>query len=306
MTIAQPGRTPGGSSVTNARNIGNPSPDALDDNQCRAILAHLNKHLGPSTGTFVEIMSEYVRLDLVVFPANAQRRFAVVCTLGCSARAMAVPESMRDFALQEFLVCVPPGWPLPGTSAMDDEHWWPFRLLKEIARLPHSARTFAAPATTIPNGDPAAPYAPGSLLCAAMVWTPIGLPEALATCTTPPSTVRISQIVALTQVECDFKLNIGHGELITLLGEYAPDFAVIDPARACAATKFVARIKGEDGLNDSYATRPGGLPLSEKCLREMAPELFGSDVLPHPFNKFYGKKSCTALIREMTDHLSEG
>jgi Suppressor of fused protein (SUFU) len=307
MTSPEHGsQTAGGSLVTHAKRRANPELDILDDSQRRALKTHLDQHLGKCLGTFAEITSEYVRLDLLIYPATEQRRFAVICTLGSSARAMAVTDNMRDYAHQEFFVCVPPEWPLPGSPQMDDDHWWPFRMLKDIARLAHAAQSFAAPATTIPNGDPAQPYVAGSLLTAAMVWTPIGMPEGLATCDAPGRRTRISQVIALTADECEMKLGIGVDEAMTILVQFAPDFPVMNPQRECAATKFLARVKGEDGLNDSFATRPGGITMSEQRLREWVPDLFRHEVLPPPFNQFYGKKACSELITDLTQHLSEG
>ena len=40
--------------------------------------------------------------------------------------------------------------------------YWPYRMLKELARLPHEFDTFLWKGHTVPNGDPPQPYGPNT------------------------------------------------------------------------------------------------------------------------------------------------
>jgi hypothetical protein len=272
------------------------------------LLAHLERHLGPSSGVFHELISPGLHLDLVFFPATDDRPFQVVVTEGVSDMPMRVSERMKAFERQEFFICLPRDWPVPDGMNSDERSWWPMRLLKVLGRLPHDMRSFVAPATTVPNGDPAKPYAEGTELCAALVWSPVGMPHGFAEVATRTGTLRLSHVIPITASECAFKLQLGHEELYKALEQFAPGFAVVDPRRRCAVTALKQRMAAADGIgNSSYATRPGGITLCEERLREWVPELYTGERPSGILARVgLGKEQSRTWIDRIAQHVEHG
>ena len=59
----------------------------------------------------------------------------------------------------ELMITLPPDWKLDKESFEDERWYWPVRLIKTLARLPHKYGTWLGWGHTVPNGDPAEPYA---------------------------------------------------------------------------------------------------------------------------------------------------
>jgi hypothetical protein len=59
----------------------------------------------------------------------------------------------------ELMITLPPDWKLDKESFEDERWYWPVRLIKTLARLPHKYGTWLGWGHTVPNGDPAQPYA---------------------------------------------------------------------------------------------------------------------------------------------------
>ena len=108
---------------------------------------------------------------------------------------------------------------------------WPVRLLKMLARLPHEYATWLGWGHTIPNGDPARPYAPGTELCGAMVIPPFAFGRELFEVPGDPI-VHVYQVLPLTAAEMDFKLRSGVDALLERM-EAADDgiYGPLDAAR---------------------------------------------------------------------------
>jgi hypothetical protein len=91
------------------------------------------------------------------------------------------------------------------------------RLLKMLVRLPHDYNTFLAPTHTVPNGDPARPYAPNTKLCCAMIYTPVTLPPDFFTLQIDETkTIHFYGTFLLYKEEMDFKLKHGADALLEI------------------------------------------------------------------------------------------
>jgi hypothetical protein len=133
-----------------------------------------------------------------------------------SARPMTVPAgSGAPYA--ELVMGLPADWPLDEESWRDERHYWPVRTLKQLARLPHAYGTFLAPGHTIPNGDPPAPYAPGTELCCALIARPLTLPEGAEVLELADGRVHFYAVVPLHHDEMELKLASGMDELVDRL-----------------------------------------------------------------------------------------
>src|SRR5690606_27736593 len=79
-------------------------------------------------------------------------------TSGMSDLPMSVPEDAGCPGFAELMVTLPAGWKLDQASFQDENWYWPVRLLKSLARLPHKHATWLGFGHTVPNGHPAGPY----------------------------------------------------------------------------------------------------------------------------------------------------
>src|SRR5258706_3910018 len=135
-------------------------------------LEHLDRHYAQHFGTgsvFHELVSHLVHLDVHIFEPTAMRNFSVLVTSGMSDQPMQTPPEVADRRYTELLICLPQTWPLSDEAFRDQNHYWPVRWLKTLARLPHEYDTWLGVGHTIPNGDPAEPFAPTTALCGALI-----------------------------------------------------------------------------------------------------------------------------------------
>jgi hypothetical protein len=201
-------------------------PELID-----AVTDHIETHLGPFDTVIHEIVSPTVHMDLMVVPPSEERPYNVVVTCGMAEREMAAPED--DLRRAELFVLLPADWPLEDEDMMQDERkWWPLRMLKTLARLPHEYDTWLWSGHTVPNGDPPAPYAEDTQLCGAIVLPAMGVPEAFEQL----DDIRFLMVLPLHADEMQLKLDRGSDALMDRLDAAGVD-PVIDPSRPSAVRR---------------------------------------------------------------------
>ncbi|WP_313206361.1 suppressor of fused domain protein [Stenotrophomonas sp.] len=180
---------------------------AQGESHIEAISAHIERHLGPISGVFHEIISDLVHIDVHVVPANEQFPYLRLVTSGMSDLPMTLPEGAPGSAYMELMVALPADWPISDDAFEDERNYWPVRLLKTLARLPHEYDTWLGFGHTIPNGHPAEPYAPGVGFDGAIVLPPVTAPEDFGTLQLDDArTIEFMSIVPLYPEEMDLKL----------------------------------------------------------------------------------------------------
>jgi hypothetical protein len=201
------------------------------------LTAHLTRTIGKPTNVFHELVSDRVHVDLHVVPLGNDRPFTVVVTSGMSARPMTVtgidkPEAWRH---AELCILLPPDWKLDQESFADERWYWPLRLLKKLARLPHDYATWLGWGHSIPNGDPARPYVPSTTLAGAVLIPPLLLDGLFEVPGDPP--MHIFQVLPLTAAEIALKMEHGVDALLEGMEEELGDdaFGPIDPQRPSVA-----------------------------------------------------------------------
>jgi hypothetical protein len=151
-----------------------------DGEALEAIDKHLRAYIGEPANVFHELLSDIVHIDVHMIAPSAQRDFYTLVTTGMSDLPMTGPEGAEDMRYAELMLALPRDW-TPGllweADLEDEVLYWPIRLLKMLARLPHSYGTWLGVGHTIPNGDPAEPYAKNTELCCAMILPPVTLPK---------------------------------------------------------------------------------------------------------------------------------
>jgi hypothetical protein len=201
-----------------------------------AIEAHVERHFGPIEMVYHELASEYVHLDVLQVPAHAGRPFHTLVTCGMSARPMTVPEGSEDDRYAELLIALPGDWPLEEEAWRDECHYWPVRLLKQLARLPHAFGTFLGPGHTVPNGDPPEPYAPNTKLCCALITPPLTMPVEAQVLELDDGPLHFYAALPLHRDEMDLKLARGMDALFERL-DAAEISEVLDVRRPSAAKR---------------------------------------------------------------------
>jgi len=192
-----------------------PSPAMAD---IEGIGALLDSVLGNEGFVLHEIVSDEVHVDVMVYPPRADRQTFLLVTCGMSALPMSAPDDEARFA--ELCLELPPDWLITPAAFKNERNYWPVRLLKDLARLPHRHQTWFALGHTVANGDPDKPYADNTRLCAAMLVQPVFLPEEirnLPLLNRSNETARLFQVVPIYRTEMEYKLEHGFAPFIERL-----------------------------------------------------------------------------------------
>lgn len=99
------------------------------------ISVHIETHLGPIEGVLHEI-------DIHVVKPTQKFPFIRLVTSGMSDLPMMTPEDPDIPRYIELMMTLPADWKLDQASFNDETWYWPVRLLKSLARLPHKYQTW--------------------------------------------------------------------------------------------------------------------------------------------------------------------
>ncbi|MFW6598258.1 suppressor of fused domain protein [Propionibacteriaceae bacterium Y2011] len=258
-----PERTAGGQPIirsTDRRDLGAPAMVSEEVEAARE--AHLTKHLGEEFHILHEVLSSGIHLDVHVFAPTDRIPYLTLVTSGMSDLPMSVPAGLESRSRLELMLGLPSDWPGlspvgrdntdddtatgtgtgTGTSAADgqidqgplgdERNYWPIRLLKDLARLPHDYATWLSWGHSIPNGDPAQPYAEEVPFTGAIIGPPLGYPVELMRAETALGRINYLAVLPVTSAEMEFKISSPQGadELIDRMAA-ARVTAVVDPGR---------------------------------------------------------------------------
>ena len=192
-------------------------PASGDEETIDAITAHIDEHIGEIDQVWHELISDLVHIDVHQVPPSEDRPFWTFVTSGMSDKPMTVPEGAEAFAYAELMICLPPDWPVGEEDFNDENNYWPIRLLKVLARLPHEYETWLGPGHTVPNGgeDPS-PYADNNQFVCALIMSPcIALPADVALLELPDGRkINFYAVWPMHQSEVDLKLKRGLDALL--------------------------------------------------------------------------------------------
>ena len=225
---------------------GPPEISGGDAELIEAIDRHLETCFGADDRwVFHEIVSPTIHLDVHVVPPTDAFPVLRLVTSGMAERPMTVPADSELPRFAELTVALPADWPLAqGDESLSDERvYWPIRLIKDLARLPHDYSTFLWFTHTIPNGDPPEPYSTATGLCCALIVPPVVAPEQFAGLDCGERQVRILGVLPLYEDEMQFKLEHGVDALFDRLDDGGVA-DVIDPARPSVLARKKRRFFG--------------------------------------------------------------
>ncbi|HEX2078893.1 MAG TPA: suppressor of fused domain protein [Longimicrobium sp.] len=208
-----------------------------DGDLIQAVSDHVERHLGPVTQVFHEIVSPTVHVDVHWVAPSRRRPWHILATSGMAERPMNVPEELAEWAFAELVVALPASWPIGMEAFQDEANYWPIRWLKILARFPHEYNTWLGHGHTMPNGDPPEPFAPSTRLCGMMLAYPAQYPEGFDTLVVSPGkTLHFWSLLPLYAEEMDLKLREGADALLERM-DRAGVMEVVDQARPNVALR---------------------------------------------------------------------
>jgi hypothetical protein len=200
---------------------------------------HIERHLGPVASVYHEIVSDKVHIDVHVVQPTDEHPYVRLVTSGMSDLPMHTPEDDFISKYAELMVTLPPDWKL-GNEDMKDEAWyWPVRMLKTLARLPHQYDTWLGFGHTVPNGDPPQPYAPNTRFCGAIVLPSVTAPSGFHRLAIGKvKTIDFFAVIPLYEAEMNLKLRSGVDELLKRFDKHGITDIVELGRRDTAAKRF--------------------------------------------------------------------
>lgn len=211
-----------------------------DNYNIELISQHIEKYVGPISGVFHELISDQVHIDVHVVPPHSDRPCYSLVTTGMSDLPMVLPDELREHDIpryMELMINLPPEWKMTKSDFKDENWYWPIRLLKTLARLPHEYDTWLGLGHTMPNGDPAEPFADNTALCGAIILPPVTIDEAFHTLQIDEEkTISFACILPLYEEEMNLKLKRGVEALVEKLSKYEMD-DIVDINRKNVAKK---------------------------------------------------------------------
>jgi hypothetical protein len=193
-----------------------------DEEAIKRITDHVEKHIGNIEFVFHEIVSDLVHLDILLVSPTKERNYYTLVTCGMSHLPMTVPEGADNFKYAELLICLPTNWQVSEEAFKQEANYWPVRLLKQLARLPHEYHTWLYLAHTIPNGELAQPYANNTKLSGVMLSTPSIVEDAKQFFSLNSPDGKVTHFFSLTPLyseEMDYKLKQGADALLLKLNK---------------------------------------------------------------------------------------
>lgn len=208
-----------------------------DSENIERISGHIEEYMGPVSSVFHELISDLVHIDIHVVAPTEDRNYYTLVTSGMSDRAMSAPEGYEEFCYSEVLIALPPDWPMTEEDLKEEQHYWPIRLLKRMARFPHEYETWLWSSHTVPNGDPAKPYADGTELCGVVLLPPIRVqPDFCELTIDNDKTIYFHALIPLHHDEMELKLAKGVDALFDGF-DRAEVSEILDPTRPSSVRK---------------------------------------------------------------------
>jgi hypothetical protein len=221
---------------------GEPGIAAGNDQAIQAISEHVEKYIGKIDNVIHEIVSDLIHLDILVVKPTRERNYYSFVTCGMSDLPMTVPEGAENFKFAELMICLPGDWKVSQAAFEQEEHYWPIRWLKNMARLPHEYATWLYLAHTIPNGDPPRPYASNTKLSGMLLALPsiTREPKDFFTLTLPnKNQVHFFSLIPLYTEEMDLKLERGADHLFEKLEKVGVNEILAIKRRNVAQKRFL-------------------------------------------------------------------
>lgn len=177
---------------------GEPSIEEISD--------HIEKHVGPVEIVLHELVSNQVHIDVHWVKPTNERPFHTLVTSGMSDKPMKTPEGAEECEFSELVICLPDSWKLSEEDQKDENNYWPIRWLKYLARFPHEYNTWFWWGHTIPNGDPAEPFADNTNLNTMLLMPTLVFGEGFQRLELPNKKIHFFSLIPLYTEEVNLKM----------------------------------------------------------------------------------------------------
>jgi hypothetical protein len=162
------------------------------------------KQLGVEPLVLDEKKSDEIHIDLYIVPPTDDFPHKRVYTTGAASYAMDVPPGVSPYC--EYMIVLPADWPTEFEDLQDQKNWWPFNLLKRVARAPMRNKLTFSEFDSIPLTSDGS-HLPGTPFSSLMLVQPYFLPlQQRVLRTTQDHTINILCIVPLYTSELAYKL----------------------------------------------------------------------------------------------------
>jgi hypothetical protein len=201
------------------------------------VLAHLRRFLGPSPGRLAGAGA----FEVHAFGPSHPRPWLTIATLGLCEIDLTPPDDDLDRRNQELLLYLPADWDITST---DPALRWPVQLLIDLAGHLAEKDRAPEPGESVALQWPAEPFAPDTLLSAAL------LNDAAREQRAHPEfdplfvgvhAVRFLWVIPITTAENTLLLKDGYDALLQLMAEARLPYE-LDAGRACLVTGRMPRI----------------------------------------------------------------
>lgn len=225
----------GGSDIYNYDQVNDVAFEAVETKYVEKIEMHFESlYPGRKTSVFHELISDTVHIDLNIMEPTEEEPFYVVYTTGMSALPMHLPEKLKkDYGhlkYGELQLQLPSEWLVGDEAFKDDKNYWPFRLLKQLARFPHKFNSYLGYGHTIPNTADYMPYADNTKL-SGVVLALFGDDDVCSVKISDDETIMLYSVIPLYKEEMDYKLEAGIDPLFEKLDELDFPLQLVIPNR---------------------------------------------------------------------------
>ena len=194
----------------------------VDETAIQKISEHIEKHIGKIDAVFHEKISDLIQLDILIVNPTAERNYYTLVTCGMSHLPMTVPEGAEQFKYAELMICLPADWKVSQEDFQVQENYWPIYWLKRLARMPHEYNTFILHGHSIPNGDPAEPFASNTRMSGMLVAVPTTVEDVKSFFTLSldeDKEIHFFSLVPVYKEEMKYKLKHGVNDLLKKFGK---------------------------------------------------------------------------------------
>ncbi len=203
------------------------------------ITSHIEQHIGPISCVFREIHSDTVRIDIHHILPSKERPFHTLVTSGMSDLAMHLPANIHATQHMELVAVLPEYWKISQTDFENESWYWPIRQLKFLARFPHKYNSWLGWGHTIPNNEPAEPFADNTRLSAIMLLPPIHAANDFHSLKISTKLkIEFLSIVPISKDEMFFKLRNGPSALLEIFQKHNITDLIEIKRKCCICKRF--------------------------------------------------------------------
>lgn len=112
---------------------------------------YVKETIGNYDQVFHEIFSPDLHIDVIFIPPSPERDYYTLVTMGMGAYKMPVPSDFGKINRAEIAIRLPKDWRV---SSNEEKWYWPIRVIKVLARMPYSEKSWLGYYHDIDFGEP--------------------------------------------------------------------------------------------------------------------------------------------------------